>query len=130
MERIQTENWLRSVLINRGWKKSGSNLSVLSTGSHRGFLLSFTTKPAFASIISSSVKRINTFKGVANQILFSEQDFRDNHRLTTIIIGCQSADFCVISPESFFAPINISNVFFHHALKINTNYENSSSETV
>lgn len=130
MKKIQTDNWLRSVLVNYGKKKSGDNLSGLSTNSHCRFLLSFVPKPALAAIIFSSIKRINAFKRVANQVLFCKHDYRYNYRFSTITIGSRSRHCYEISPEISFAPVYVFNVFFHNALKINTNYENSSSKTV
>ena len=127
MKSIQTDNWLRSVLINYGMKKSVENKSGLSGDSHCRLLL---TKFCLASIISSTIKKIKTFKQVANQFLFCKPNYRYNYRLITIIIDDYSNRCYKISPENPFTPIYLLNEFFHNALKINTNYENSGSETV
>jgi hypothetical protein len=130
MKRIQTDNWLRSVLINYGKKKSGRNLSGMSTDSHCSFLSSFLTTPALAAIIFSLIKKNNTFKRFANQFLFCKHDYRYDYRLSIIAIGCYSKHCYEINPENSFTPYYVFNVFFHNALKFNTNYENSSSKTV
>jgi hypothetical protein len=130
MKRIQTDNWLRSVLINYGEKKSGRNLSGISTDNRCNFLLRCLTAPIFTAIIFSSIKRINSFKRFANQFQFCKHDYRYNYRLSTITIGCYSKHCYEINPEDSVSPYDVFNVFFHNALKINTNYENSSSKTV
>lgn len=127
MKSIQTDNWLRSVMINYGMKKSVENISDLSSNSHCRFLLA---KFCLASIIFSSIKRINTFKQFASQLLFCKQNYRYKYRLITITIDCYSNRCYEISPENSFTPNYLLNEFFHNALKINTNYENSDSETV
>lgn len=127
MKRIQTDTCLKSVLIKNGKKMPGVILSDLLTKNRYSLPITFVAKSALPSIISTSCIKINAL--IQGTILF-KRDYRYYNRFSEITTGWLSQHGYVLSPENSFAPIYVINVFFNNVLKINTNYENSGSETV